>query len=309
MPALTNTWKHRLSAGAHTAGRIILAVLVVSAAINGIALVWHAVFPPSPPPIAAIAGQVVNQTDLAKAFAIDCITTYLTASTTQGTDLSRCFPHLDKLSVPTTPALTISQPTAYASRPHHPRDDVTTYGVMVGVTEQSYPTARPTRAYYRIPVGVYHDTGPRALDNIARVDPPPPGADLELGYPVTLTASTPLFTMLSGFITCYLTKAAGLERFVTTDAGLRPLASYANATITGAQAATNPQDNPADNAELPVHVDVFARRPDYTQINLSYSLTLRSVGGSWFVAQIDAIPVLADTTPTPVQRTTPGGSP
>lgn len=309
MPVLTNTWKRRLSGAAHGTGRIILAVLVASAAINGIAVVWRAVFPPSPPPIAAIAGQVDHQADLAKGFAIDCVTTYLTASTTQAADLGRCFPHPDKLSMPTTPALIVSSPTAYTSRPAHPRDDVTTYGVMVGVTEQPYPTARPTRAYYQIPVGIYRNAGPRALDNLARVDPPPPGADLELGYPVTIAANTPLFTMLSGFITCYLTKSPGLERFVTTDSGLRPLAGYANAAITGAQAATNPPNNPADNAELPVRIDVSARRPDYTQIDLSYPLTLRSVGGSWFVAQIDAIPVLADTTPTPVQSTTQGGAP
>jgi hypothetical protein len=29
-------------------------------------------------------------------------------------------------------------------------------------------------------------------------------------------------------------------------------------------------------------------------------LTLRSVGGTWFVAQIDAVPVLSDATPTPM---------
>lgn len=300
MPTLTNTWRRRLTGGARSAGRIILAVLVASAAINGIALVWRAIFPPSPPPIAAIAHQAGNQTDLAKAFAIDCVTTYLTASTTQSADLSRCFPHPEKLSVPTTPALIVSFPTAYATRPAHPRDDVTTYAVLVGVTEQSYPTASPTRAYYQIAVGVYHNAGPRALDNLARVDPPPPGADVELGYPVTITANTPLFTMLSGFVGSLLTTSGALERFTTTDSGITPVRCYAKAVVTTAQAATNPTDNPADNTELPVHITVSARRPDYTQIDLSYSLTLRSVGGSWFVAQIDAIPVLADTTPTPV---------
>ncbi|MGH3556049.1 MAG: conjugal transfer protein [Mycobacterium sp.] len=304
MPAFSNTWRRRLSGGARGAGRIILAVMVTSAALNGIAVVWRAVFPPSPPPIAAIAGQVGSQADLAKGFAIDCVTTYLTASTTQDADLGRCFPHPDKLIMPTTPSLVVSSPTAYTSRPGHPRDDVTTYGVMVSVTERPYPTARPTRAYYQVPVGVYRNAGLRALDNLARVDPPAPGADLELGYAVTIAPNTPLYTMLSGFVTCYLTKAAGLERFVTTDSGLGPLTGYANATITAAQAATNPPDNPADNVELPVHIDVSARRPDYTQIDLAYPLTLRSVGGSWFVAQIDAMPVLADTTPTPVQSTT-----
>lgn len=309
MPMLTNTWKRRLTTSSRGVGRIAVTLLVVSATINGVAVVWRAVFPPAPPPIASIASQVINQVDLAKAFAIDCVTTYLTASTTQGTDLGRCFPHPDTLSVPTTPALLVSSPTAYASRPHYLSGDVTTYAVVVAVTELAYPTARPTRAYYQIPVSVYRNTGPRALDNLSRVDPPPPGTDPKLGYPVTITAGTPLFTMLSGFITCYLTKAPGLERFITTRSGLSPLAGYANATITAAQAVTNPPDNPADNTELPVHIDVAVRRPDYTQITLSYPLTLQSAGGTWFVAQIDALPVLADTTATPVPTTIPGGAP
>lgn len=308
MPTLTNTWKRRLTASAHGAGRMVLTMLVVSATINGIAVVWRAVFPPPPPPIASIASQIANQADLAKAFAIDCVTTYLTASTTQATDLGRCFPHADALAVPTTPALIVSSPTAYASRPHDSGNDVTTYAVMVAVTELPYPTARPTRAYYQIPVSIFHNTGPRALDNLSRVDPPPPGSDLKLGYPVTVTANTPLFTMLSGFITCYLTKSPGLERFITTSSGLSPLAGYANATLTDTQAATNPPDNPADNTELLVHIDVSARRPDYTQITLSYPLTLQSAGGNWFVAHIDALPVLADATPTPVPTTISGGA-
>ncbi|HTY30679.1 MAG TPA: hypothetical protein VMD50_04530, partial [Mycobacterium sp.] len=99
MPVLTDTWKCRLSGAARGAGRIIPAVLVASASIDGLAVVWRAVFPSSPPPIAAIAGQVDHQADLAKGFAIDCVTTYLTASTTQAANLGRCFPHPDKLSM------------------------------------------------------------------------------------------------------------------------------------------------------------------------------------------------------------------
>ena len=305
MPVLTNTWKRRVNAGGRGAGRIILSALVVSAAINGIGMLWRVVFPSDAPPIAGIARTTINQSDLAKAFAIDCVTTYLTASSAQGTDLSRCFPDTTKMPIPTTPALIVSAPVAYATIQGSARQDFTTYGVIVGITEQTYPTSTPRRAYYQIPISVYANAGPRALDNLARVDGPPPGADVALDYPVTISAGNPLSTMLSGFITSYLTKTPGLERFVTTDSGLRPLSAYASATLTAAQAASSPPDNPADNTELAVRVTVSARSAEYTPYDLSYPLTLRASGGSWFVAAIDPVPLLADTTPAPQPSAAP----
>ncbi|MDT5368441.1 MAG: hypothetical protein QOC62_2872, partial [Mycobacterium sp.] len=47
MPAITNTWKRRLASGGRGGGRVILIVLVLSASLNGIVLVWHAIFPPA----------------------------------------------------------------------------------------------------------------------------------------------------------------------------------------------------------------------------------------------------------------------
>ncbi|MGC7304372.1 hypothetical protein RA993_23360, partial [Mycobacteroides abscessus subsp. abscessus] len=74
--------------------------------------------------------------------------------------------------------------------------------------------------------------------------------------------------------------------------------------VTAATADTTPADNPADNAELAVHIDVSARRANYSQEALSYPLTLRASGGSWFVASIDAIPVLGALKPIPAPAPT-----
>jgi hypothetical protein len=301
MPAITNTWKRRLASGSRGGGRIILIVLVLSASLNGIVLVWHAIFPPAPPPIAATARTVVNQYDLVQSFAIDCVTTWLTASTTQAANLGRCFPDTATLSLPTTPALIVTAPVATATAVGSSLADVATYGVIVALTQQPYPTAAPERAYYQIPVSVYGQAGLRALDKPARIDAPPPGADIELGYPVTITANTALAAMLNGFITCYLTGAPGLERFITTDSSLTALSAYAAATVTAVQAATNPPDNPADNTELSVRVSVSARTAEYTPYALSYPLTLRASSGTWSVVAVTKVPALAaDATPTPV---------
>jgi hypothetical protein len=301
MPALTNTWKGRLTAGTRGGGRTILAVLVASAALNGLALIWHAVFPAAPPSVAATARTVVNQSDLVKAFAVDCLTSWLTAATTEAPDLGRCFPAADHITVPTTPALLVTAPLAQATAIGPSRNDITTYGVIVAVTEQPYPTATPTRAYYQLSVSVYGGAAPRALTTPARIDPPPPGADIDLGYPHTVTADSPLATMLAGFITCYLTGAPGLERFITTDSGLSALHAYAAATVTAIQAAAKPPDTPADNTEIHVLLTVSARSAEYTPYDLTYPLTVRANAGSWSVAAVDPVPQLAaSATPTPV---------
>ncbi|HME48092.1 conjugal transfer protein [Mycobacterium sp.] len=299
MPALSNTWKRRLAAGAHGGGRIVVIILVASAALNGLALIWHAVFPQAPPPIAGTARTVVNQSDLVKAFAVDCVSSWLTAATTEQPDLGRCYPGTDKITLPTTPALIVTAPLAQATAQGPSHNDISTYGVIVGVTERPYPTAPPTRAYYQLSVSVYDGAGPRALTTPARIDPPPPGADVDLGYPHTVTTNSPLAGMLGGFITCYLTGAPGLERFITPDSGLTALHAYAAAAVRAIQAAANPPDNPADHTEIHVLLTVSARSAGYTPYDLTYPLTVRADAGSWSVAAIDPVPQLADATAGP----------
>lgn len=291
---LSHTWRRRLITAGHGTGRIVIVVLAVNAALNGIHLLWQVIVPPAPPPIAGTARTMINQADLVKAFAVDCVTGWLTAATTQHPDLSRCFPHSDNLSLPTTPALIVTAPQAQATAlgPNH--QNITTYGVIVAVTEQPYPSATPVRAYYQISVSVYAGAGPRALATPARVDPPPPGVDVELGYPQTIPTTSRLGSMVAGFVTCYVTGAPGLERYTTTDSGLSPLHAYSAATVTGIRAAADPPDAPPDNAELHVLVTVSARSPAYVPYDLSYPLTVRAAAGSWSVAAIDPVPVLSD---------------
>ncbi|ETA91834.1 hypothetical protein O982_24950 [Mycobacterium avium 10-5581] len=303
MVRISNVWKQRLTVLGHGAGRVALVILVVSSSINGIALLWRFVFPPEPPPVAAVARDVINETDPVKAFAVNCVRGLLVGTASGTNNLTRCFPGGQKYELPTTSSMTVSNPTAWASKRKDASNDMVLYSVKVQIDEQPYPSAPPTTAFYQLPVAVYRDKGIQALDRISRVDPPPPGAAVPLGYSVPIAANGPLFTMLSGFAASFLTTSGGLERFITTDSGITPVGSYSSASVTAAQVDTNPPDAPTDNSELAAHIDVSARRPDYTLVSLSYSLTLRSVGGTWFVAQIDAIPVLADATPTPIPTT------
>lgn len=302
---ITNTWKRRITAGTGHARRGGFVALVLFSSISGIAEVKRLVFPAPPPPIVSVSQSVINESDRVKTFAADCVESLLSGTITAGTDLSRCYPDGRKYT-PASGAKIVSDAKPKAIKYGPTTDEVSLYSVKVLVSEQLYPGAPKTPATYQIPVSVYQHTGLQAIDKIARLDPDPPGAYIPLGYPVTIEARkqdsselTPLFTSLAGFATAYLTNAGGLDRYTTANSGIAPLGAYTEATVTAAQAETTPPDTPADNAELAVHIDVTARRSDYSQETLSYPLTLRAGGGSWFVAQIDAMPAVSDLTPTP----------
>jgi len=308
MPHLSNVWKARINTGSRGVGRIILAILVATSSISGIHTLAQWVFPDPPLPVADIARDTINETDLVKSFAIDCVTTYLTAATAQGTDLSRCFPDAGRLTVPSTPARIITAPTVYAHRTGPTRDLLNTYGVLVGVTEQPYPTAVPVRNYYQIPLGVYGGDAVRALDNLARIDEPPAGTMVELWYPVNIPNNNPVATTLAGFVATYLTGGPGLDRFITTDSRLAPVKHpYASATVTSVRSIAAPPDNPTENFTLPVRITVSTRSAEYTPYDLSYPLTVRASGGNWFVSAIQAVPELADSTPEPPATAQRGG--
>lgn len=293
MSPITNTWRKRLSTGGLLTRRTALALLIGSSSINGLHIAWKAVFPDPPLPVAAIAHTVDSQADLAKAFAIDCVTRYLTSSAVDTQNLGQCFPRPEKFTLPTTPAVIVSNAGAYAnpwgpSLPH-----VTTYAVVVGVTEQAYATAPRVRNYFQLSVVVYDHAAPMALDNLTPIGAPPTGVKIELNYPVSIPSNAPLFTMLSGFASCYLTNSAGLERFVTTDSGLQALHRYAAATLTTVTAASNPVDNPPDNTELQVRLEVSTHDEQYTPGDWSIAVTLRASGGAWFVSGIDPVPEMS----------------
>lgn len=306
MVKLNEVWSKRITAGSRGAGRILLVILVVTSSISGLSTLKQWMFPPAALPVADIARTVVNQTDLVKAFAIDCVNTYLTAATAHGTDLSRCFPDAGQLSIPATPALIVSEPMAHAFRVGPSLGDYVTYGVLVGVTEQVYATAVPERNYYQISVGVYGGDAVRAVDNLARVDGPPAGTEVALRYPVTIAENHPIAGMLGGFMSAFLTASLGLdlERFITTDSQLTKISHpYTSVMAIAVQSISQPPDNPVDNTTLSVRVGVSVRSAEYIQYDLSYPLTLRASGGSWFVAGIDAVPALAEAMPEPPDNT------
>jgi len=220
---LTKTWRRRLTTAGNGSARLIVVLLVASAALNGLSIAWKWIFPVDQTSVAVTARTVSNQVALVESYAIDCVTVLLTASSSRAGEVARCFPDTADMALPSTPPRIVSAPTASATLLGQTGTDVVTYGVVVSVTEQPYSNAPPVRSYYQLPVSVYGGVAPKAMAKPARRDPPPPGVDVALDYPVTLTTDTALASAISGFVTCYLTEASGIERFVTVDSGLGPL--------------------------------------------------------------------------------------
>lgn len=304
-------WKKRLSVGATIGKRVGFVALVAFSSISGIDAAKRYIWPPEEPPIVPTTQTVINESDRVKGFAIGCVESLLSASIIPGVEIASCYPDGIKYTPAGSGSQTVTGGKAVATKFGPTSGDISVYGVQVVVDEQSYAGAPKTTAKYQITVSVYQHDGLQAIDKIGAIPLGPPGAYLPLGYPVDVprnqpnsTELTPLFSSLQGFATAFLTNAGGLDRYTTPESGITALGSYVLATVTAATADTTPADNPPDNAELGVHIDVSARRANYSQEALSYPLTLRASGGSWFVARIDAIPALGELKPIPAPAPT-----
>jgi len=79
-------------------------------------------------------------------------------------EVARCFPDSTDMALPSTAPLIVSAQAASATLLGQTSSNVTTYGVIVSVTEQAYTNAPPVRSYYQLPVSVYAGVAPRAMD-------------------------------------------------------------------------------------------------------------------------------------------------
>ena len=105
-----------------------------------------------------------------------------------------------------------------------------------------------------------------------------------------------------GHLAANHTPAGGLERYVTADSGLLPVADYRTAQITRLRASgTVPDDQtPADGTTVHVLAAVTAQTTHYAPRHEEYPITLTVRSGRWTVPALDYAPLLApdgDLTP------------
>jgi hypothetical protein len=307
MPTLNRAWERRLGNTRTSAGRVGQWTVLALAALAGLHVVWDFLFS-SPADVVGPARTVVNQSAVVSSFAQDFVAVWLTATSTNPGSISEFVTvKSTDLKLPSTPAVVVDAPTvvsvAYTGTAG--RDAAApVYSVVVGVTQRPYESAAPTRALYRVPV-LWSKYGVRAISLPSRIGDRGWGADAATAYPDSVAEKDPLFAVVSGFMNAYLTKAGGLDRYVTADSGLVSLGdAYQSATVTALSATEAATGSPRDGQTVRMLARVIAITSQYAPTELVYPLTLTGVGGRWLVAAIDRAPVMStDTNPVPVVTT------
>jgi hypothetical protein len=300
------TWRRRLVRGGNYARRTGVAALVCSALLGGLAAVKVFVLPahPDAADVAAIAGRVDNQRAAAGDFASDFVAAVLTTPATERSSLQRFLSIPSDQAAPqhlssAVPAV-IGAPQVWSAIPDGAVGEATLYSVTITVQERPYASAASTRAFYRVPVSMWHYQ-PRALDMPARVSDPGPGADVALAYGHPLDVHSEIYAVVNGFVSSYLTGSAPLDRYVLAGSWLTPVGGYHSAVVTTAETDHEVPELARPGTRVRVRATVTAQTSQFATVDLSYPLTVENGGGTWMVADIDLIPqTSSDNPPAPV---------
>jgi hypothetical protein len=314
--ALSNTWRVRLDR-ARVTGRSAGVVALCVGAAAGAAAGWRVFVDPEHPDIAGIAQQVGNARGQVGAFAADFVVAWLTATTTCGQSpglveascrdadravLARYISVPDGATVlPRTPAAVVTIPQQVSVIASGTVGDADLYTAIVAVSERPYASAPPVRAFYQVPVSVWH-FAPRALAMPARINSPGPGADLRLGYRQPLPPDSAVLAVVDGFLRAYLTSGSGLDRYVVAGTPLAPVGGYASTQVSSALAAEPIPEDPPPGAEVHVLATVAAQTSQFATVTMTYPLRVANHGGTWMIAGLDLVPAVTDTDPTVDRR-------
>lgn len=286
----TQTWTNRLTTSGGLARKAAMIVALASCTVVALSTIWGWAFG-KPVDVSTPARSVVNRAMLVGTFASDCVVRLLTASQGQQRSLANCWPANDQTRLPTTPAAIVDTPGVSAVTLQDDRGDSQQWSVVVSVSERPYASATPRLACYRLPV-LYSRYGLRATLRPALVNCPGPGADVALGYPVTVAPTSVLFSTVSGFLTSYLTAQGSLERYVTPKSGLVPAATYRSVSLAKllSTRAVPDQDIPTDGATVHAVATVDVVTSQFAPLRLDYPITLTVTSGRWSVAGLDLAP-------------------
>jgi hypothetical protein len=308
---MSKTWQHRIHRGRRVARSAGLAAVAVCAVFGSAAAVKVFVVAAHPDDgdVAAIAARAANQRDAAGEFAADFVAAVLTTPMAKQAALSRFITLPDSEAAPRAassapPPAVINTPKVWSVVPAGSAGDADLYSATVVVQQRPYASAEPSRAFYRVPVAIWQFQ-PRAMDWPVPVSDPGPGADVKIGYDHPLSPSSPVYAVVNGFITTYLTATSGLDRYVVADSWIKPIGGYQSAVIKTADTDAEIPDTAAPGAQIHVRATVIAATSQFATINFTFPLTVENSGGTWMITNIDVVPRLAgnaDTVPVKTHR-------
>ena len=299
---LSRTWQRRVGTAGRHSHRAVTVVVTLCALLGGAAaLKVFLVTPhPSEAEVAAITHRIDNQRAAAGQFGADCVAMFLTTAVTKVAALQPCLSLPKSQAVPeagraaATPPWVINTPKVFSVIPQGSAGGADLYAVTVVVQQRPYVSAEPGRAFYRLPVSIWHYQ-PRALDWPVPISDPGAGADVTMSYDHPLSLSGRLYAVVAGFITTYLTATTGLDRYVVADSWIKPIGGYRSAVIESADATREDTGPPDPDAQIHVRATVAAQTSQFATINFSFPLTVENSGGTWMIADIDFIPQLNDS--------------
>jgi hypothetical protein len=284
--------------------------LIASGPVLGVAALLGSSAPAEGRPMAAPAHKAVSERSPA-GFAQLYVAAYLEAG--HGTERSLAAYFSGSVTLTNDPGTrSATRTVAVASRQVQPGYWSVTVAAQVARKNAKGAWVDVGLQYYQVPVQVL---GPASAGGAGR-----PGA-AELGYistalpaqvaaPASLNASNlgygtnrgnnpadPATQTVSGFLGAYLTGDGALDRYTSPGVALRPVAP---APYTGVEITDIADDSgnasstavPADGARRRVLATVTAKDGSGASYPLNYALTLRSRGGRWEVAALDAAPQL-----------------
>jgi hypothetical protein len=312
---LSRTWRHRIERSRRIGRRAAGTARVACALIGGAAGVRVFATPahPDAADIADIVSRVDNQRAAAGQFAAEFVAAVLTTPAARRTELHRFLtdpttdPAMSAAAVlaptPTDPApAVIDTPGVWSVVPGGTAGQMATYAVLIVVRQRAYASAPAARAFYRVPVGIWHFQ-PRALDWPVPISDPGPGADLAPRYRHPLDPASPVYAVTAGFISTYLTATAGLDRYVLAGSWITPIGGYHSALITRAATDVEVPTDPPAGTRIRVRAAVLAQTSQFATVPFAFALTIANSAGTWMIADLDPMgPLSTDAETKPAAR-------
>jgi Conjugative transposon protein TcpC len=304
---MSRTWRYRLGRGHQLARRVGVAFLVMGALVGFAAgiKVFLVAAHPDDTDVAAITYRVGNQRDAAGQFAANFVGTVLTTSQSRRAAAVARFitlPAADTVAASSVPATdpapaVIDTPKVWSVVATGTVGEANLYSVIIVVQQRPYVSAPSTIAFYRVPVSIWRYQ-PRAMDMPTPISDPGPGADIAISYEHSLSPSSPVYAVVSGFINTYLTSTTGLDRYVVAGSWIKPIAGYQSATITTAATDAEVPAQPAPGTQIHVRATVDAQTAQFASVPFTFPLTVEISGGTWMIANIDLKPQIAQDSDT-----------
>jgi hypothetical protein len=304
---MSRTWRNRLGRGHQLARRAGVAFLVLGALVGFAAgiKVFLVAAHPDDTDVAAITYRVGNQRDAAGQFAANFVGTVLTTpQSRRATAVARfiTLPSADTVASSSAPATdpapaVIDTPKVWSVVATRTVGEANLYSVIVMVQQRPYTSAPSTIAFYRVPISIWRYQ-PRAMDMPTPISDPGPGADIAISYEYSLSPSSPVYAVVSGFINTYLTSTTGLDRYVVADSWIKPIAGYQSASITTAATDAEVPEQPAPGTQIHVRATVNAQTAQFASVPFTFPLTVENSGGTWMIADIDLKPQIAQDSDT-----------